>query len=109
MIGKKLEIFLWCWWSSRSEKKGFGKECERRKFWWCSGLRVYDVEKIEEDGEEKDGKEGKIWPKKTFQMSHDPSNLTEGVLLFNGSSWRGQVVMKKSLWYQAKNVNNWGE
>ena len=58
MIGKKLEIFLWCWLSSRSlvyyenREKKFRKEGERRNFGSEVGFMAYDVEKIKEDGKE---------------------------------------------------------
>ena len=43
-------------------KKWFGKEGKMRKFGGEVGFRVYDVEKIEEDGE-KDGEEWQICSK----------------------------------------------
>ena len=63
--GKKLKIFLWCWRRSRSlvyqekrEKKGFGENEKGKNFGGKIRFRVYNVEKMEEDGEK-----GQICPK----------------------------------------------
>ena len=53
-----------CRFIKKKEEKKFGKKGKRRNLSGEVEFRVYDIEKMEEDGEEEDEEERKICPKK---------------------------------------------